>query len=320
MPTSSSARYPGQISSIALLLGLCVFFASCKDVFEEDLAGMAIALVAPTDGWQGSANSITFRWEEVPGATAYQLQLASPDLVRYLDLTLDTQVTALQITTTLIPDSFSWRMRAVNASSSTPWATRRFVIRTDGDLSDQQVPLLLPVLNAYTQEATPLFTWLMLPDADEYIFEVRQGNWAGALVHSDTLTTTTAATPDLPEGMYTWGVQAQNSTTATQFAYRNLTVDQTPPLPPLPLTPANNAQLTDSLVQIAWTPGSDAVSSTIDSMFIFLPGLSTPLRRVATTTGSYSEVLESGTYNWLVRCHDAAGNSAASPLRVFTVQ
>ena len=152
------------------------------------------------------------------------------------------------------------------------------------------------------------------------MFEVHAGSWAGAAVHSDTLTVTSGTVAELAEGTYAWGVQGLNSTSTTQFAHRILTIDRTAPVAPVLLTPANNAALGDSLVQFTWTPGSDALGGAIDSMFLYTTGTQAPMRRIATNTGSHAEVLDTGTYSWLVRCHDGAGNSSATPLRSFTVQ
>jgi hypothetical protein len=48
---------------------------ACEDIFEVDLTGKTVEIIAPSDGAQLQEGEITFLWREVEGARTYHLRI-----------------------------------------------------------------------------------------------------------------------------------------------------------------------------------------------------------------------------------------------------
>ena len=59
----------GLITLIVLTL------IGCEDIFEADLSGEVVVIIAPKDGLQTEIQPNTFWWEAVEGAEGYNLQI-----------------------------------------------------------------------------------------------------------------------------------------------------------------------------------------------------------------------------------------------------
>ena len=51
----------------------------CRDIIEEDLSEATIALNAPGNNLTSTSLTQTFWWDEVVGATFYNIQIVSPN-------------------------------------------------------------------------------------------------------------------------------------------------------------------------------------------------------------------------------------------------
>lgn len=302
-----------------LLLACSFLFVSCKDVFEDDLGDKQVVLLSPPENWTGTQNGIPFRWEPLEEADRYELQVVTPDFTSYLQATIDTSLSAPEHHATLLPDTYAWRVRAVNGSSRTPWSEGRFTIGSSGDLSDQSVPLLTPGDGAMSSLQDISFAWQLLPGATDHVLLLRQGGGAGPIIRSDTTTDLVSTVSDIPEGAYAWGVQARNANSSSLITYRTLIIDVTPPSTPVLLSPAQGAHLPDSTIALSWTPGQDALTGSLDSLVIFRNGADAPYRSIATSTGYFADSLGVGAYLWRVTGHDGAGNATPAVSRSFSV-
>jgi hypothetical protein len=120
----------------------------------------------------------------------------------------------------------------------------------------------------------------------------------------------------LGEGTYTLSVKAQDNagnlgSSSTSSA---LTVDQTPPAVPVPLTPGNGAAVKGTAFTQTWTPVADAVQYIYQSCNVD-PGDAGAACSSVKFTGTYSSASKSvgaGQPNshfwWRVKAKDAAGN------------
>ncbi|HAF28408.1 MAG TPA: hypothetical protein DCG75_05105 [Bacteroidales bacterium] len=312
-----------------LIVGLLIFVA-CDDFFDEDLKDKSVNLIAPTDGLETSNTSFTFWWDEVEGASKYNLQIVSPNFDVIEKLVLDTNLTANQYNFQLYPGMFQWRVKAMNGSSETPYTTYSLSVDSSLDLSGQDIILLLPISNFASNESSVSFTWEEKPNAEYYTFRIKSGDWAtGDDVISPKIVyeaETTQSFEDLSEGEYFWGVRAENSISSSLYSSRSFIIDQTAPQKPTLNSPGQGAETTTN-VTFSWTRPDESGSGITDSLYVSTDSTFVVNHEISIESSqtSYSATFDiSGTsqkFYWRVRSIDAAENkSDYSVTRRFTVK
>jgi hypothetical protein len=303
----------------AVLSFTVVLFSGCSDILERDLDGFGVSLIAPPDNHSTSSNVVAFRWEAVPQAAGYRIQIATPNIANAVTFLVDSVITTTSFSFPLPPAAYSWRVRAENANSATGYSERSLVVLESNSLDGLTPILQQPGSNAAVRNASITFSWSALTGAEDYRFEVREGTQTGALVLAQLVEGTTVSLNDLAEGTYSWGVQGQNATSTSAFSYRSLRVDRTAPTTPVLLTPAANSTLPNTETTFSWQSGADLATGTRDSLFI-LTTTQEPVRSLLATSTSYTDSLGTGSYTWFVRTIDDAGNASSSAARSLTIQ
>lgn len=304
---------------LILFITALILTTGCRDLLEEDLDGYGLVLLTPPDGYSTSANVVELRWESVPRAEGYRVQVATPDFQNPVSLLHDSLVTSNTFSLSLSPGAYRWRVRAENPNSHTSYYERALTITESASLEGLTPLLSAPVNNSVTAADTIIFNWQALPGADDHRFEVRVGDANGSLVHASITAATEVRMGGFSEGTYAWGVQGQNATSASLFAYRTLTIDRTAPGQPTLTAPANSAELPNAPFTFQWTSGQNAGTSATDSLFVNDTDEQT-VRRALMNATSYEDSLGLGTYTWYIRTTDAAGNGTSSTTRTFTIE
>jgi hypothetical protein len=303
-----------------LVLFTCtVLLSACNDLVEEDLTGFGVVLRTPPDGHTTSANVVEFRWDAVPRAQRYRIQIATPDFANPVRYALDSLITAAVFSTSLTPGNYRWRVRAENPNSSTDYHERALTVQEATTLEGLTPLLVTPSSGAITASPSVSFAWEALNGAEDYRFELRSGGQSGDVVNAQIVAGTSLTLAAVDEGSYTWGIQGQNTTSASLFTYRTLTVDRTAPGAPLLLAPANAATVPNTTIAFQWQSGSNAGAGAVDSLFIDHVQQGS-VRRLALSTSAHSDSLGIGEYEWYVRTIDAAGNGTSSATRTLTVE
>lgn len=308
-----------KIVFLGSILALC---GGCDQIFEEDLSGKCVSIIAPSDSLQTSISTIQFDWEELDGATGYRVQIARPGFDDIEQLIFDSLVATTRATVSLYPGTFQWRIRPENTSSEGQYITRTLSIDSTLDLSSQEIILISPTNNFATNQTSMSFSWYQLYNADQYSFLIKNDDWNGSLALPEVLTTSTSITlEDIPEGKYSWGVRGEADLSNTPYSNYALWVDFTAPGIPTLTAPANNATVTGDF-NLTWTRPADTGSALEDSLYIYSDeSLTTIVSAVKTAEATYLENLSAGTYYWRVKCLDIAGNAGSfSTSRVFIVQ
>ncbi len=298
-----------KIKSFVWVITFAVLLSSCSDIIETNLNKKAISVLAPGNGIISPSGNVTFWWSEVKGASAYELQIVKPDFEHVQYLILDSNVASDKFTVQLQPGQYSWRIRAVNSSSETPFVTSTFSVDSTTGLGNQGVALLLPANNSYSNKNNQVFKWSKIYFADDYRFELL--NESGNLLYLDAARASdTASYTFLSDGIYTWRVRAQNISSVSPFSQSTVMIDATPPGSPTNLFPANGI-FTKAPFTLTWASDNTSGSPVTDSIFIYSnSGLTDVIRKAAITTSSYTDSLAQGTYYWDVRSYDKAGNSS----------
>jgi hypothetical protein len=296
-----------------------ILLTGCTDLIEEDLDGVGVVLLTPQDGDTITSNVVSFKWETVPYATEYLFQVAKPNFIAPQLYLADSVIESSSLTFPLPPGNYAWRVRGQNGSSHTNFYERRVVVEAASTLADLFPILIAPASNAALRSQDIVVSWQALGGAEDYRVELRQGDQSGPLVQAQLVSTSPYTFIALTEGVYTWGVQGQNSTSVSNFSYRGFTVDRTAPSTPLLTAPTASATVPNSDIQFQWQSGTDAATATTDSLFVTDANL-VLVRQLPIAGTSYTDSLGTGVYQWSVRTTDAAGNGTTSASRTLTVQ
>jgi len=315
-------RFTFKIFIVCSLLAMAL--TACEDIFEEDLEGKNVTLVAPESQLKSDQYTQQFIWEELEGALSYNLQIASPSFDGLQVMVLDSNPTGTRYDFTLAPGLYEWRVRAENASSQSNYRTRKLQIDSTASLTNQTIVLREPADGLMTNDVRLTFEWEAMANATEYSLLVVEEDFNGDLFTSEIITTgTSQGLPlDLAEGKYEWGIRGENALTNSFYAVRFLWVDVTPPAVAILQAPLDLAVVPDSQIVFRWNNAVDVGTPIVDSLFVFTDNQGLNLHsKSAGINGSETDSLGTGVYYWEVQRTDGAGNLILSDqLRQLTVQ
>jgi uncharacterized protein YegP (UPF0339 family) len=289
-------------------LFLCT--AGCEAVFERDISKDSITVKSPQDGYCSNVSKIYFWWDELKGAENYHVQLVSPSFDTIREFILDTLMSDTRIELYLDPGRYQWRIRAQNSAYHSNYTTMSFSIVGTEDLSQQSIHLLMPADNDTTKLSAQQFMWDSVPYAANYRIEIWQPDLSGTQIHSALLTSHQTSFTFANDGLYLWRVRAENQSSITSYASRQILIDTHIPSAPELISPANNATLSISNVLFQWKHDTVAGSIIHDSLKVASDYLcQNTIINIKTTAQTYSDSIPAGTWYWKVKSADAAGNT-----------
>ncbi len=298
-----------------LFLIMITGFTSCDDFIEPDIDNEVISLLSPKNNLLTIQPTHTFWWDILDGAEVYNIQIVEGSFSAVTYLVLDSTISSNKFDVTLYPGSFQWRVKGMNNGGETPFTTFNLEIDSTLDISSFQVDLNSPSDNFITNDTNVTLIWDNLTSADDYLIEVHQDTWSGAVVLGPQIQSSTSLAATLPEGVLVWGVQARNSTTGTStiFSTRTLTVDITIPNAVTLNSPASGTTVTSGYNNYTWTQGTNTGTALSDKIYFYSDAAGTLLLNgYPVTLGSgvttHSDSLDTGTYYWAVESTDEAGN------------
>jgi hypothetical protein len=113
---------------------------SCQDILEvTDISDETVQLLAPSDSSIVAQTNVTFSWNEVFEATAYHMQLATPNFEHATQIILDSVVVldstylGTRMTKTLTDSEYEWRVKALNSDFETDFSASFFSVNTSGN-------------------------------------------------------------------------------------------------------------------------------------------------------------------------------------------
>lgn len=300
---------------------MIVFVFSCDDFFVEDISKLQIQLRTPSTGYQSVDKKISFRWEDVPNATNYKLEVVSPGFSHDHRLVFEKFLNSAMFDTILTTGEYEWRVKAMNSASETDFSFSSFTIQPPFNISTKTVKVTSPEDQAILKIRNVEFHWEALSGASYYFFKLKKISWAGDSIVATRLSSTNY-TFRLDDGEYAWGVAAIDTLTkkTTDYTIRSIIVDQNPPSVPVPVSPANQDTINNQIVGFKWTKTESNASYTIE--IYGDPGLKNKLQeKTASDTLTYINLEKSGIYYWRVNSKDEHGNasgySAATPFCIL---
>ncbi|WP_350292614.1 hypothetical protein [uncultured Croceitalea sp.] len=208
-------------------------------------------------------------------------------------------------------------------------------ILEEPDISNQTVTVFAPLEGSVINTNTVNFNWDTLEDVRSYRMQLAQPNFTNTvqLVIDSTFVLDSAGNvatrlqQSLLNGNYAWRIKALNGGFETPYTTNSFEVngdenaDITPPNTPMLAAPTNGTTQDNTTVDFSWTREDVPGSAELDSIFFFQEeALTTLISKDIGANKTYSATVTSGTYFWVVKAYDAAGNeSANSEVFNFTI-
>lgn len=193
------------------------------------------------------------------------------------------------------------------------------------DISNQTVTVFAPLDNTVVNDNDISFNWDTVEDATRYRFQLAAPDFEttqqlvlDSIFEVDSLgRVDTRIQQTLVNGNYAWRIRALNSDYQTVYTLSNFQVDGdenldvTPPNTPQLVAPANGASQSEATVNFSWTREDVPGTAERDSIFIYSDeSLATLSTKALGANKTFSANLASGTFYWVVKAYDAAGNES----------
>ncbi|HKJ67022.1 MAG TPA: fibronectin type III domain-containing protein, partial [bacterium] len=278
------------------------------------------ALAAPADEATNQPTSLTLTWQDVPQATAYQLQVATnSEFTAIVDEESLSSQTSFEVTNLERDRTYYWRIRSQNPGGTSAWsASWRFT--TIPPVSSAP-GLVAPLNGAENQPLMTPLVWHLSENADTYQLQVALDKNVTSIIIDQADLTDSTKTPAILtyNTAYYWRVRAKNpggfSTWSPLWTFT--TVPPTPGTPVLS-APVNGATDQPTDLTLIWQSIDQA---TYHLQLAYDPGFSNLVAdQPVLQTSSYAvtNLERDRDYYWRVRAESSGGISDWSSTRTFT--
>lgn len=281
----------------------------------------APTLASPADGAAGTPTLPLLRWDALPGASNYQVQVAEGSAFTTPTTDSVTVSTSMRLPRLSNDRTYFWRVRSGPGSVPSPWSTTRS-FRT-AIVGPQ---LLTPADGATGLEADVTLTWTAPSDALFYEAEVAQSTEFATLVDSSVFVPDNSfALSGLDAGTtFYWRIRyayidtVSISTVSSDWSTRRFETAAMALAAPQLASPSDGEVITGTEVTLSWitvagATGYNAQVSTISSFASTIADEST----LAATSLSVGGLAPGSTYHWRVRASNAGGAGEWSVARTF---
>ena len=279
---------------------------------DKNLATEKVSLVSPADGSTLKDSLVTFLWNEVEGANKYTIQIFTPNFEQAKKVLTNTVQTKNQFEIVLEPGDYSWRVKAQNDKSETPFRSGKFIVY-GSTIATKSVNLLTPGNEKALNQRKVKFTWESLGANYSYCLVIKNADWTNGSTFKKIEIPNTSSEIELDSGIYYWGVQAIDLTNQkrSEFTVRKIDIDISAPNTPLLVSPLSNSESTRGQLDFTWSLSADASTYVIEIYKITNSKLvlyQTATCKQASFQGVFNET---GSYEWRVKAQDKAGNESA---------
>lgn len=294
-----------------LFISIAVCFAvGCAKWISDDISNNYVKLISPLNNHSDSLQNKVFVWEELDGASSYQIQIVSPKFDSIVEYILDSPTTATMYSLNLSPGEYQWRVRGVNNDFKSKWSTRSLEISSTASLNGQSITSLTPITGTNSNEFTHKYTWDELISAENYLIQIYDENDTQIQVANTTSTNYSYTYPN--EGTFKFSVQAINSISASEAQESVILVDTT--RPDLPVLDAPSFDTIRNFPKnFEWTVATNSGSTITERLLIASDSLMSNILLDTSFVGNSPIALDSipttGKLYWRIDREDAAGNS-----------
>jgi PGF-pre-PGF domain-containing protein len=332
---------PNDNSYTALLSGPGVYYwrvrgvnplgENCSEIWSFRAYLAAPRLLSPADGFNTNTPP-TLLWENLTPVDNFELQVDNDQDFSSPEVRVSLTETSYTIS---VPDGlYYWRVRAFRWGENSPWSIRTFRIDT---VPPSRPTLLFPV-NVSTNDNTPLFQWLHVPenslpvaywiqiDNDQTFNEPYVFSFGWILDNKFEF----PGENSLRDGVYYWRIRARdNAGNLGLWSSASFRVDTQAPPAPAPSAPVDGAWASIRPV-LSWQSVQDPSSVQYKVYLCEQPSFSIPYRVYESdwlTENSWQAPvleealgLEGKFFYWKVCARDGAGNVGEnSPTENFRV-
>ncbi len=328
-PNTMQAVVPPDLLTTPGAFSISLFDPSTGVITATD-ASISVIGYVPVLGQKLAARTVTFDWEDFPGAVQYRLQLALADdfLTTLVDVTLSSSeyIYAKEL---IDSQTYYWRLSASDGTAWSDWSqTLHFYT-----LHPLPAPELIAPDHAFKTNyvsVPPALSWSEVPGAAHYQIHVS----ASTLFSTRLINQLTAAGdlsfpfPQLPDGKYYWRVRAVDSV-GVKGAWsqsRSFKVDTLVPAMPIPQKPAQGAVVNTTIPRftVSTVAGAKEYQFQVSADSAFTTPVVDATVTAILSTASYKltgdQALPFGSFYWRARALDRAGNvSGWTPPRLVSV-
>ncbi|NQY11237.1 MAG: hypothetical protein HRT71_17200 [Flavobacteriales bacterium] len=311
-----------SVNIICVAVALMTVLYSCSDIIEKDISEESVFLNAPAEGLELEDLTQTYWWDEVAGASYYNLQIVSPSFASAATVLLDTNVTSNKFTYTLSSGDYQWRVRAENSTSESNYTTHNISFSDDIDLNAVTINLTSPNPGELTNDTVIEFVWDEVGIAHAYRIQILYPNVIDPTYEElDTLIYTNSYTHTfVADGSFEWQVMGVDTATQMRslYSYESITVDATIPTKPNNGEPESADMIKlDSAFTFSWDQGTDALSGImVDTVFVYSnASLKTQVAALvgneSAASPDWDKMSVNNTYWWVVQSTDYAENQSS---------
>jgi len=323
----SATQLSIELSSVDLAAAGTATLRVYNDYFDSGMSPQSLKFpvigFSPAPGAQLAFTTLTFDWDDIPGATKY-----------WIEISLDADFDPLVFSTRTSQSFYAYTSALVDGQQYYWRIQPRYGLTWSGEWSPvltffSRYPPAAPVLSAPANKThinayEVTLEWLAADRAETYLLQVATNSmFIGKTKYTVPATELQHILIKLPEGKYYWRVRGLREIDGVVVkgpwsAVWIFKVDRTAPAVPLLRRPKDGA-VEAAIPLFTWYAATGAKT------YIFeyrLKESSDPWQATIDplTTISYQPpVMTEGVYEWRVRALDKAGNQSLSLVRTFTL-
>ncbi len=216
--------------NLGFVLIITIGMVACDEILEKDISSKEIVMTSPINDAKINNTEVTFYWEEVLGASQYEMQIATGSFSDSWVIITDTIVNNTRISMPMKSGSFEWRLKAFNSYYSTKYFTQKFNVDTLNlnvkDISKSEILLLSPGNGAIIYKKNVFLCWEEVLGATMYHVQIVSPTFSqiNKFLLDTTITNVKFTTP-ITKGKYEWRVKAKNSYYNSNYFKQAFAVD-----------------------------------------------------------------------------------------------
>jgi hypothetical protein len=278
----------------------------------------------------------TYKWQAVPGATFYQLQIEDTQGQAIMNKWYSAsslncsspgqEICSVNVNNLNLSDgNYQWQVQTRNEVSSSAWSSpSSFSIKTLPDATN----LISPAQTLVNCNQTPTYSWQPAALATRYLLSVQDSQGTTERWYSDTEANCTATlcsvTPDFQtaEGSVQWQVKAANLKGEAPWSETLSFVVQCPPLATTLVSPSE--VIRENRPTYTWNTMATATTYQLqvtdaDNQVVVEETISNCHSEQETCSFSPTTPLTDGNYSWNIQTQNQVGNGQWSQALSFTV-
>ena len=290
-------------------------------VFKKDeiLTDKILSIILPTNGLIINNSTVTFLWDEVPGANIYHVQVVSPSFESPQRLVYDQWVESNQLELELEGGEYEARILASDGQISTPYTYVHF---SKSLFSDRYAQFSFPKDGAQLFKNSITIAWNQTEGATKYHLQIVSPDFNSPkeLIYDEWLQENKTIL-NLSSGFYQARIYASNGNSETHAdtvsfeIYSNDLNDVTVDL----LNPKDNFVTKHKEITFNW----NSIASGLKYLFVLKEGKwesGTTIKSEELNNTSTTMSLSEGNYSWGVKAIDKINNNETSfSIRDFTI-